>query len=144
MAWITDADAKASVASVLKFASAASLPSHWALQVAEANEEAYQYIRRVLVGRGFTAAQLDLWDERRVYNRRVMLCTLFETGGLPDDYNGVSLDRVCKAREELATCNVLIAGEQAAPGSSSGLNVGYGDSIDDDSSDGRITLDTTL
>lgn len=142
--WITEADARRSLAAVRGLASAAHLPASATALLADAMEEARLYIRRVLAGRGIPAAVLDRWDERRAYNRRVGLCIYFEQGGLPEDYNGFSLDRVCKAREELLTCDVLVNGELYVPDGTAGANVGFGDSVDDDPPAGRITRDTVL
>jgi hypothetical protein len=141
--WITEADARRSLASVRRLANTASLPTSAVALLADAMEEARLYIRRVLAGRGIPVAVQDRWDERRSYNRRIGLCIYFEQGGLPEDYNGFSLDRVCKAREELLTCDVLVNGEVYTPDGTTGANVGYGDSVDDDPP-GSITRDTVL
>ena len=143
MAWIDENDMRRATASVLRMANPSLLPTHWTEPIQACIEEAYQYIRRVLAGRGFTADQIESWDEKRVYNRRVALCMLFEEKGLPDDYNGQSLDRVCKGREELLTADVASGGVVLIPAAKTGLGVGYGDNIDDDT-DGHIALDTVL
>ena len=143
--WITEADAKSSLASVRKLGNSSLLPTSSVALLAETMEEARLYIRRVLAGRGIPVAVQDTWDERRSYNRKIGLCMYFEQGGLPEDYNGFSLDRVCKAREELMTCDILVNGVVYTPdGTTGGAGIGYGDSIDDDSTDGRITMDTVL
>ena len=142
--WITEADAKNSLASVRGLGSSSLLPTSAVALLAEAMEEARLYIRRVLAGRGIPVSVQNTWDERRAYNRKIGLCIYFEQGGLPEDYNGFSLDRVCKAREELLTCDILVSGELYTPDGTTGAGVGYGDSIDDDDTDGRITLDTVL
>jgi len=143
--WITEADAKNSLASVRKLASSSLLPTSAVALLADSMEEARLYIRRVLAGRGIPVSVQDTWDERRSYNRKIGLCVYFEEGGLPEDYNGLSLDRVCKAREELLTCDILVNGELYVPdGTTGGAGIGYGDSVDDDDTDGRITMDTVL
>lgn len=132
----------------MKLRTVADLPQHWAEAIAAANDAAYQYCRRVLVGRGFSAAQLDTWDERRIYNRKIAVCMLFEEKGLPDEIPPLTLDRVCKAREELLAADLLAGGVPLEP-AGPGVNVGYGDDVDDDDPTlpeplGRITRDTTL
>lgn len=146
--WITDADLKKALASVLKAGSVAYVPSNWEEPLTAAAEEAYHYIRGVLAQRNYTVAQMDQWDARRTYLRKITLCVLFETQGLPEDYNSFSLDRVCAAKEELLTAAITIGGEVIDPvGESAGI--GYGDSVDDDDSTlptplGTITRDSVL
>lgn len=144
MSYITKDDATKSAASLMRMRGAESLPAHWGPQIDAALERSYQVIREALIGRGFTAAQVDAWDARRVYQRQIMICYLFENGGLPDDFSGSqSLDRACKMLEQLQTCQVIVSGVLVVPAGTS-AGVGYGDSTDDDDEDGHITMDTVL
>lgn len=146
--WITEADLKRALASILKAGSVAYVPSSWDEPLAAAAEEAYTFIRAVLAQRNYTTDQMDQWDSRRVYLRKITFCVLFEVQGLPEDYNSFSLDRVCAAKEELVTAPFTIKGVSIDPvGESAG--VGYGDSIDDDDNTfpaplGTVTRDTVL
>jgi hypothetical protein len=148
VAWITEADMRRVVASVLKLGTPASLPAHWDEPVQAAIESAYTYLRAVLAGRNVTPAQMDQWDMRRVFTRRIALCDLFEEVGLPDQANLATLDRACQAKEEVKTIDLTVNGVPIEPAGTS-PNCGYGDTVDDDDATrggplGRITSDTVL
>jgi hypothetical protein len=46
----------------------------WPNIVAEKNADAYTVIRSKLMERGFSAAQIDSWDQREVFNRNIAVC----------------------------------------------------------------------
>jgi hypothetical protein len=48
--------------------------SQWPSIVAEKNQDAYSLIRSKLMERGFSAAQIDSWDQREVFNRNIAVC----------------------------------------------------------------------
>lgn len=148
MAWITVPDMRRVVANVLKLGSPAALPPHWDEPIEACVESAYVFARSVLAGRNYTPAQMEAWDGKRVWNRRIALCELFEEVGLPDTVNLQTLDRACQAKEELQTLDLTTDGVVIKPAGPSG-GVGYGDSVDDDDPAeggpaGRITPDTIL
>lgn len=149
MAWITEGDFRRVVSSSMGLASPASLPARYDEQIEACVESAYQFIRAALAGRNFTPAQIESWASKRVYNRRVALCEFYEEVGLPETVNPSTLDRACKAKDELLTIDLIdTTGVIIEPGGTS-AGVGYGDSVDDDDPDGggpfgRITLDSTL
>ncbi len=148
MSYITKADGQRAVASVLRLKGPDSLPAHYDKQVDDALEQAYQLIREVLIGRGYTVAQLDAWDARRVYSRQIFLCLMFENGSLPDEFaSSFAIDRACKKKEELLTCTVIANGLPVDP-TGPGGGVGYGDDYDDDDDPDdetdRFTRDTVL
>lgn len=148
MSYITKEDGQRAVASVLRLKGPDSLPAHYDKQIDDALEQAYQLIREVLIGRGYTAAQLDAWDARRVYSRQIFLCLMFENGTLPDEFaSSFAIERACKKKEELHTCNVIAGGQVVDP-TGPGGGVGYGDDYDDDDDPGDasdfIRRDTVL
>ena len=117
MPWVTDSTVLAAVASVHRFASAASAPAHWAAHCAAANVQAYNRIRRVLLQRGFAAADLDAWSEREEFNTRGALCNALRRLGLPEGAEGLSLSNYCKVWDELDALQGLFdeGGEEILP-----------------------------
>jgi hypothetical protein len=100
----------------------------WTDIVRDANTDAYALIREVLVGRGYALADIDAWDRRRDFNRRIGLCNaLTEGAGIaPREINWDAVDRICAAKEELAevllTVDAVPADLEAA-----GTGVSHGD-----------------
>lgn len=100
MPWITDAELLAAVASVYQ-TTAAAMPSHWTVLTAAANVRAYTRLRRVMANKGFTPAQLNVWEEREAFNRACGLCLALREGGLPENREGQSLTTYCDVWKEL-------------------------------------------
>jgi hypothetical protein len=111
--YITNADLLVAVANRLGVRAADLIATNpqWEEIVATANAEAYQEIRSVLVGRGYTVEQVDAWDRRAEFNRKVAVCHALVEGALLRQMDGEALDRVCKCREELADVVLLVDGE---------------------------------
>lgn len=113
------------------------LPQRYASVVSDANTAAYQDIRRALLGRGFTVAQIDAWDDRVEFNRDLGLYWIF--AGQPNQSADDTWIEKLNRREELLTIPVLISGEVVEPGGTSAKTIGWG--LMDDTND-AITMDT--
>lgn len=131
MAWITDPQLKAAIAMRRHLASSSSLPSNVVDVVPRANASAYGRIRAVLLGRGFTAAEADAWDDRRQWNEDLGVTWAEWRTGDPAD-RPQSLEEIKWLLEQLETVPILIDGAIVTP-SGSASRVGYGsfDTTDD-------------
>lgn len=131
MAWITDAQLKAAIAMRKHLASAASLPKNFVDVAPRANASAYGRIRGVLLGRGFTAAQADAWDDREQWNEDLGVAWAEWRTADPEDRHQAWLE-IKDLLEQLATEPILIDGEVVTPSGASS-RVGYGsfDTTDD-------------
>lgn len=117
--YITDADLFKEIASRL-----GSTPSQlskqssgWSTIVASANQDAYQKIISTMLGRNYTQAQIDAWDRRVEFNRRIAICYAFEDNAVLRDYNDQSITRICRAIKEIDDPNLklTVAGEVVEP-----------------------------
>lgn len=111
---------------------------HWIRKAASANTDAYNEIRSRLVGRGYTTAQVDQWDRRAEYNRRIALYFALCDGAALKDADLEAVDKLKRWLDDLDTVVVLIDGEEPELGSgSSGVNYGdmtnSGDTFTDES-----------
>ena len=122
MAWITDAVLKSAIASRHQLSSPAELPDHVADTIAKANASAYGRIRGILLGRGFTAAQLDQWDDRVQWNTDVGLCFAEWKTADPAD-RPQSWEELKQLLEDLETTPITIDGVNVSPTNG---RVGYG------------------
>lgn len=139
MAWITDAVLKSAYASRRQFASSSSLPDHASDAAAAANASAYGRIRGILLGRGFTAAELDAWDDREQWNTDVGITFLeWKTGD--GDARLQAWEELKALLEMLEELPIVIDGEVVTP-SGSGARVGTGDF---DTTDDTFTPDSVL
>lgn len=140
--YITNADLIAKVA-----ARTGQTPDHliangsqWNGIIEDANLDAYNHIRSVLVGRGFTTAIIDTWDRRAEFNRKVALCFAMREGAAFKLYDVEAINQVCKCLEELEDLPILVNGvEQDAASGASGVNYGDMERTDD-----IFTLDMEL
>jgi len=97
------------IADILKVADPTTLEAYYTRIIPDAVGRAYQDILAALLGRGYTAAQIDNWGSNAVYNRDIALFwTLTLAGGLGaySDQQIAKLDR----RPELAKITLTDAG----------------------------------
>lgn len=141
MPYITDAALSAACATSAQAASAADLPAHWANAVASGNADAYDCLRAALGNRGFTDSQIDAWDARVTWSRRLGINRTrwyatddLETQRLLDE-------QLKEFLEQLATVAVVIDGEVVFPDAANG-RIGYGAYAADE--DDRHTIEDTL
>lgn len=127
MPYITDAVLASAVAASQTLASAASLPAYFNAIIPTANLFAYNRIRNVLFDRGYTAAQLDLWDERTNWNEAVGVTVAFWKASKGDEDRGEAFRReYVQQMEDLVKTRIVIAGVITDPAGSMG-RVGHGD-----------------
>lgn len=135
MPYITDATLKAAVAGSLGVDGPTALPAHWDKIVPWANRDAYQRIRAYMMGRGYTAAQVDAWEARAEFNERLGVCTAIKRAAMRgEDVNVQAAIEECKeVVEELKTIPVVLEDALATSG-----RVSFGDV---DTGEDRFTLD---
>jgi hypothetical protein len=136
--WYDSATLQADIASRL---SVAALAPKW-LPIADAAvQTAYTDLRNILAAKGYTAEQMDQWDDRVSYSRDQAMFWAHVNGGLltnqPDTAS--KLDR----RDELRKAGaIMIAGKLVTPGATdSAVGVGSGDMTQ---VDGGINYGTTF
>lgn len=69
--WIDDATLLADVANSLGVDDPTGLPPRWSQIVRDANANAAADLTNILRNAGYTQAQIDTWDDRISYNRRL-------------------------------------------------------------------------
>lgn len=114
--------------------------SQWNGIIEDANTDAYNHIRSVLVGRGFSTSVIDTWDRRAEFNRKVALCFAMREGAAFKLYDVDAIDQVCKCLEELEELPILVSGVEQEP-TAGASSVNYGDCERDDD---IFTLDMDL
>lgn len=137
MPYLTDAALESKAHDRLGLAASEDLPDRYASVVTDANTAAYQDIRRALLRRGFTQAQIDAWDDRVEFNRDIGLYWIF--AGQPNQSADDTWIEKLNRREELETVAVMIDGEVVEPGATGSRPIGWG--LLDDSND-AVTMDT--
>ena len=90
------------------------LPSHWDRLANECVEQGYRDCAAVLSAQGYTQAQIDAWDDRKLYNRlqgvfRAMVAGATLTGF---DWNVI---KEMDQRETLKTLSITTNGVQVYP-----------------------------
>ena len=127
MAWITDDDLGDAVAARLQTTRAqlASDSAYWTTIVSDANTEAYQYIRTKLLARGYSIENIDGWDRREEFNKKLGVCIALENGAAAKNYPLDAVDRICKCREELETVAIVVD-DAVVTSESSGARVSSG------------------
>lgn len=120
--YITDAELKASVAARMKttVSQMDNMGPHVAVLVSECNQSAYDFIVGLLVGRGYTVAQIDLWDARKSWSLRIGACHVFRalSANTPVQSYIDPNAGVCKAEKDLEAATIVISGAEAALGAS--------------------------
>lgn len=124
MAWITDAQLKAAIAMRKHLASASLLPDNFVDVAPRANASAYGRLRGVLLGRGFTAAEADAWDDRVQWNEDLGVAWAEWRTADPAD-RPQAWEEIKEMLEQLQTATILINGVATYPSGSAG-RVGYG------------------
>lgn len=116
--YVTDDDIRTALGAHLKLADPADIPDSADAAVPSANQSAYDEIRGRLIGRGFTATQVDSWDRRAEFNRDIALfwCLVHAANLSATDVWVGKLDR----RAELDTVAVAIDGVVVLPGATTG------------------------
>lgn len=126
MAYITDEVLKQAVADALTARNPGQLPLHWHNAVPAANVRAYNTILRVMLGRGFTLAQVNAWAERETWNRLLGVCAACWNVSKGDDDRGEPFRREWEFLLKELTEAVFVAdGEVVTPTTAAG-RISYG------------------
>jgi hypothetical protein len=136
--WITDADLKQALADLLKY-DVLDLNPSWDRLVPLANADAAGDINSILLAKGFTAAQIDQWDNRVTYNRDIALYHLLVKGAALAAYDQTTVDKLDRRKMLEESAALMINGAIVTPGADDSAGVGGG-VIDD--SNYRINMDT--
>jgi len=139
--YTTDTDIRDSVAGALGLGTGSSLPTHWTARlITTANNRGYYALRSVMLGRGYSAAQLDAWERAEDWNDRLGVLYAFLEARKSGAQIGGNLDQELKdALAELKGDAVVIAGEVVAPAGVAPGVIGFGD---DATAEDRFILGT--
>lgn len=135
MPFLTDAELKGRVAGNQK-TDPASLPAFWDLVIPPANAKAWGNVRRALLDRGYSQAQIDAWDDGPEFQGDLGLYWCLVDSKAAEAYDPLAkptLDKLDR-RGELATVPVTNGGvlvEPADAGSQSPVGHGKMSSVGD-------------
>lgn len=147
MAWVSNNVIRRRVASVVGVGNPDDLPSQYDVAIEDGNERAYHWLRERLINRGYTAAQLETWAAKEIWNKDAGVYFALEMLGLDSD-------EALSARRELynrlfgeggveSIALIDTNGDVIEVGSTGTSNISYGDAyVDED--DGTINMDTVL
>lgn len=140
MPYTTDTDIRDAIAGALGLASGSELPTHWTARiVTTGNNRGYYKLREVLLGRGFTVAQIAAWEGAANWNERLgVLYTMLEARKSGAQIGGDLDTELQAALEELKTVTLVIDDEPVYPTLASG-RIGRGERS---TARDRYTLDT--
>lgn len=116
--WALVADVKQAVADGLK-KDVADLKDYWVRIITRCVERGYADIKNYLIGRGYTMAQLDQWDDRVTYTFDQALFFCYVEGGGPEDQSERDikrLDRLAWLLKEKDGIAISIGGVMTPPG----------------------------
>lgn len=127
--WITPLDLTTTLEQGLKVGTGA-LESYWVGIIARCVERGYVDIKNYLMGKGYTLAQLDAWDDRTIYTRDQSLFYAYIEGGGPEDQSERDikrLDRLTLLMKSEDAIALSIGGVMVRPdgtGSGAAINAG--------------------
>ena len=127
---ITNAELKQLVADALK-KDIADLESYWDGFVAKANAAAATDIASILRGKGYTADQVDAWDQRVTYNEDIGLYHALVKGAALAEYDQTTVDKLDRRKMLENSGAILINGEAVPPGDTDAGGGASGGVIDD-------------
>ena len=136
--FITDEQLTASLASMLK-KPAAQIAPFWEEIVTASNESAFGSIRSHFLARGFTAAQIDAWDQGPEYQRDIGLFWCLVKGGGLHGYDSTFI-KMLDRRAELKQFDLETGGIPQEQLGSPKL-IAYG-KIEDDEDNDIVNLST--
>ncbi len=118
--WYTLEELMQAVADRLKESSVDGLEPYWERTCADAIQTGYGDVVRILLGKGYTMAQLDAWDDRRDFTRQQSLFWLMTESSLGSGYDDKEIDKLDRRKELTEAVTIQINGEAVAPASTSG------------------------
>lgn len=120
--WVTYDEMLRAVAT-LRHVNPGDICDPWPEAIREGNQAAADDIAQILMSRGYTAEQVNAWDQRKTYNRDVgLFWTIVKVGAL-EDFNDTQINKLDR-RKELQTLLLLINGEPVTPGTTAGAGAG--------------------
>ena len=134
--YITDEAVKDQVAAELSLVDRFALEAKYDTICPWAATKATGTIRRKLVARGYTVAQVEAWDDLDEFAVQLSLYWSMARG-MNQGANDVWVEKLKEAEEDLDTVTILIDGEEADP-DGGGSTVGQGDL---DTTDDLVTQD---
>lgn len=140
--WSTEGDVKQLIADTL-VKDVGEIPLRWSRLAHDANIDAANDITEILLGKGYTQAQIDSWDARQTYNRDIAAHLALVKGGACNDYNQTTIDKLDRRKMLRELVGLMINGTLVIPGASDDTGNGVGIGVIDDSNY-RFNMDTVL
>lgn len=128
--FVSDAAILEEVAAIHR-TTAAAAPDSWTPIIAKANDRAYRYILHTLQVNGLSRAQILAWDDGEDWNRELALCNALRKIGLPEGQEGISLSKICEAKEELKKISTIIVSGAMVRSSRGSVSTGVYNTTDD-------------
>lgn len=129
--WITDAELRGAMAHSLKVTDAGlAADAAWPDIITESNQSACDDITSILLGRGYTIGQIDLWDRRVEFNKDLGRYWSFVRGNCANTYSDVLINKLDR-RKDLEKVVIMTDGILILPGGGS-AGEGPTDSPEDD------------
>lgn len=113
--WYSAAQLKQKVADALK-KDVDDLEEYWDNQCADAAATGYSDILGILMGKGYTMAQLDAWDTRVQFSRQQSLFWLLTESSLGIGYDDKEINKLDRRKELQEAVTIMINGEAVKPG----------------------------
>lgn len=131
MAYTTDTDIRDSVAGALGLGTGSSLPTHWTARlITIANARGYYTLRSVMLGRGYSSAQIDAWERATDWNDRLGVLYAFLEARKSGAQIGGNLDQELKdALAELKGDSVVVGGVVVEPAGVAPGVIGFGEDV---------------
>lgn len=128
MPYISNIQLQDAVAASMGLGSSASLPAHVLFNINPANLVAYNRMRAVLFDRGFTALQVDAWDEAIDWNTSLGVTMAMWKSSKGDEDRGEAFRREWDLQmKELLTYRIVVGGVLVNPaGDNTVTRVGTG------------------
>lgn len=120
---LTDTQIKQAIADALDGVSLADLATKYSNLATAANTFSAGAIKRGLMARGMTAADVLLWDDYNEYHRDLAVWYACTNSGIGTDYDDKFLEKFDR-REELKTVFLTMSGALATFGGTSRISTG--------------------
>ncbi len=126
--WVDSATLEQDVKDILKLSEDGTLEPYWLRLIEKARQTGYTDLTEILLGRGYTIAQLDAWDNREVYNRQQALFWLYTESSLGIGYDDKEINKLDRRPQLLKAATIMVNGVPVVPGgpADTGGSVGGG------------------
>jgi hypothetical protein len=123
--WYTSDQLMGDVSRILK-KKVADIADYWQPLCVEAVESAYRDLSEILLGKSYTIAQLDAWDNRRSYSRQQSLFWLFTETVLGLDMSDKEINKLDHRKQLMESTTIMIGGVPVAPAGEDTGGIGGG------------------